>query len=125
MYKADPRTPDKLFMVKDVRQPSDPAYASSATWLCPLSRCMADAERQQAGARLQRRIQTIHTQGHQHARFIYPMDNTLYVLFPHPVSVGAIRFYNYSKTLERGVREFSIVVDNALVYMGSLDTADK
>ena len=35
------------------------------------------------------------------------------------------RFYNYSKTPSRGVKDLAIELDGDVVYMGSLVAADK
>lgn len=115
----DPRTPEKLF--------HDRLHSANASqsWLSPLSRCMADDERQRCA------IRTITSDGTRPLpvddgyRNVYPADNTLFVLFDYPVRVAAIRIFNYSKNTSRGVREFAIVADSMIVYMGSLLQADK
>ena len=38
---------------------------------------------------------------------------------------GTGRFFNYSKTPARGVRDFSVAVDGRVVFMGTLLPADK
>jgi hypothetical protein len=51
-------------------------------------------------------------------------DNVLFVMFDRPVTVSVVRFFNYSKTPMRGVREIGIDVDGSVVFMGTLRSAD-
>lgn len=49
--------------------------------------------------------------------------NLVFIVFDEPIVISLIKFWNYSKTPERGVKDLDIYLDDQLVYSGSLRKA--
>lgn len=97
----------------------------STTWLAPLSRSMSDSERVSSTLRIRQKQMNTNKQlkfdsAVRSEDLRLDLDNVLYVMFPYPVAVSCIRFYNYSKNPSRGVKEFGIHLDGKDLCMGTL-----
>jgi hypothetical protein len=81
----DPRSPEQLF--------NSNYFADSpqkTCWLSPVSRCMTTTEREACVDRLSRNYPKDLYQKRKRASLL-PKENTLWILFPYPVAIGAIR----------------------------------
>ncbi|KAF8571642.1 hypothetical protein P879_02414 [Paragonimus westermani] len=48
----------------------------------------------------------------------------IYIVFNEPEKLAGIRLWNYTRTRDRGVREFAVLVDDQLVFRGYLPKAN-
>lgn len=47
----------------------------------------------------------------------------MYVMFDQPTTISQVHIWNYSKDASRGVRHFSLCLDERLIFMGQLGQA--
>ncbi|THD26873.1 hypothetical protein D915_002312 [Fasciola hepatica] len=59
--------------------------------------------------------------------WLAPIDasqgNQIFIVFDEPVTASGLRLWNYSRTVERGVREFAVFVDDQIIFHGYLPKA--
>jgi hypothetical protein len=91
--------------VSDGRVPEN-LVANKDSWLAPLA------------ASLGNDMKSHFAPGHSY-------ENVLFFCMDEPIHIAGIRIKNYSRTKERGVRDFSLWVDGHIVYRGFMNRADK
>jgi hypothetical protein len=101
----DSRLPQQLLMSND----SQSRGASKRCWLAPVAATLTEAE-MSAG---------YPPTGSGH-KLVLPMENQLLIAFAHPMIIAAIRLFNYSRSWQRGVKSFSVELDEHVIYMGEL-----
>ena len=62
--------------------------------------------------------------GSGHVAPAHEEENVLYFTLDEPTHIGAVRIKNYCRTVNRGVRDFSLWVDGMIVYRGYMERAD-
>lgn len=116
----DPRTPEKLFLK------GQGIFSSKNCWLAPLSKCMTESERESCASRVLSNANSNMAEYQKKKRaLLLPKENVVMVMFAYPTAISAIRFFNYSKSVRRGVKDYSISVDGKLVYLGTLLRAEE
>ena len=85
--QKDPRIPEQLLHSSYFTD-----QQKKTCWLCPLAKCMTALEKEAAVNRVvQNTIQNQDLYNKKKSTSIFPKDNSLFILFPYPVTVSAIR----------------------------------